>query len=585
MNKQSDNRSGFLQTVFAENKEFYPTPDELLEKMFLKMKLHCKGKGLRDYEYGRFHVLEPSAGKGDIVNYYREHIADCYCPKSDVVELDPLLRQYLKGDDHYSVVWDDFLTFRTEKHYDLIAMNPPFSAGAKHLLKAIDIAESNGGDTIIMCILNAETLANPCTNERKALCSKLTKLNAEVELYEQAFRSAERVTDVTVAFIFIDVPKAFHASLIMDKLEKAKDVEKSVYEPTEIVTAENYIEQMIEFYNREVELCSAFLHEYFSIVPFIRTCMPKDFDPSEEYYQQLRAKAGYYNKYSYEETPVLRVRVGDHDVEDYKDINKAIKIIRYKYWNHLFHNEKFTELLTSDMRQKLYNAVSSMDVYDFNAHNIQVVQEQFITSLLQNLEQTILSLFEELTCEHTYFDGSSNIHYYNGWKSNKAHKVNKRVVIPMYGVFDDWKYSSDTFHCYELENRMCDIEKVFNYLSDGTTVGGSVKSVVYYANQQHKNRNLHFKYFDASIFKKGTCHLKFTDEAVVDALNIYVGKHKGWLPPSYGKVSYDEMNAEEQAVIDDFQGKEQYAKILANPSKYLFETSAMLALPSEKSEK
>ena len=110
MNKQSDNRSGFLKTVFAENKEFYPTPDELLEKMFLKMKLHCKEKGLRDYEYGRFHLLEPSAGKGDIVNYYREHIADCYCPKSDVVELDPLLRQYLKGDDHYSVVWDACFT-------------------------------------------------------------------------------------------------------------------------------------------------------------------------------------------------------------------------------------------------------------------------------------------------------------------------------------------------------------------------------------------------------------------------------------------------------------------------------------------
>ena len=77
--------------------------------------------------------------------------------------------------------------------------------------------------------------------------------------------------------------------------------------------------------------------------------------------------------------------------------------------------------------------------------------------------------------------------------------------------------------------------------------------------------------------------MKFTDEAVVDALNIYVGKHKGWLPPSYGKVSYDEMNAEEQAIIDDFQGKEQYAKVLANPSKYLFETSSMLALPSGQS--
>ena len=65
----------------------------------------------------------------------------------------------------------------------------------------------------------------------------------------------------------------------------------------------------------------------------------------------------------------------------------------------------------------------------------------------------------------------------------------------------------------------------------------------------------------------------------MDALNIYVGKHKNWLPPSYGKVAYEDLNEEEKAVVDDFQGREEYEKVYKNPDKYLFETSAMLALP------
>ena len=575
------NEVGFLKEVFRENEEFFPTPKDLLEKMFDKMVEHCKMVKKMSWEYRRFEVLEPSAGKGNIIDYYREKVGDYNCPKVDAIEVDPTLRQVLKGDERCNLIWDNFLTFRTEKHYDLIAMNPPFSEGSKHLMRAIDLAESNGGDTIIMCILNAETLLNPYTNERKALSARLSKLNADVEIIEGAFSDAEREADVKVALIFIDVPKSFNRSLVLEKLEKAKEVRgEAAFEPTEIVTAENYIEQMIAFYDREVELCSAFLREYFSITPFIKAVMPKNYEPTGEYYEQLKEQAETSNKYSYEDTPVLRVRIGKHDVDNYRDINEAIQIIRYKYWNHLFHNEEFTKLLTSDMRQELYNTVNEMKVYDFNAHNIKVVQEQFIADLLQSLEETIIKLFEELTCEHTYFDGSQNIHYYNGWKSNKAHKVNKRVVIPMYGAFDEWKFSTRFFNCYELTNKISDLEKVFNYLSDGTTEGLPVENVVYWADKQQKNRNLHFKYFDASIYKKGTCHLKFTDEAVVDALNIYVGKHRGWLPPSYGKVSYDEMNEEEKSIIDDFQGKEEYEKVLANPSKYLFETSAMLALPS-----
>lgn len=570
--------SNFINEVVRGNEAFYPTPKSLLKTMFNKYVEHCKEKGMT-WEYKRIDMLEPSAGKGDILDYFKEKVADGYCPEPDCIEKDENLRLVLKGKEDINLIWDDFLTFQTEKHYDLIVMNPPFSNGAKHLLHAIHLAEANGGDTIIMCLLNAESLLNPYTNERKELCQKLSELHAEVQIIEDGFTEAERPTDVKTAFVFIDIPKAFHVSLLLDELEKAKEYKAKISQPTEIVTAENYISQMIAFYKNEVELCSAFMHEYFSIAPFLKMTLPEQFEPSEEHYQELKEEAGHIAKYDYKNEPILKLKVGNSEIERYGDINKVLNAIRYKYWNHLFHNEEFTKLLTSDMRQELYNTVSSMKKYDFNEHNIKVVQEQFIHSLLENLEETILKLFEELTCKHTYFEGSDNIHYYNGWKSNKAHKLNKKVVIPMYGVFNERKHSSEYFRCYELEHKISDIEKVFNYLSDGTTVGSSVENVVYWANKQQKNRNLHFKYFDASIFKKGTCHLKFTDEAVVDALNIYVGKHKNWLPPSYGKVAYDEMSAEEKAVIDDFQGREEYEKVLANPDKFLFDTTGMLALP------
>ena len=48
--------------------------------------------------------------------------------------------------------------------------------------------------------------------------------------------------------------------------------------------------------------------------------------------------------------------------------------------------------------------------------------------LVKSVEQTILDLFEDLSYKHSYNEEfSKNIHYYNGWKSNDAYKINKKV--------------------------------------------------------------------------------------------------------------------------------------------------------------
>ena len=45
--------------------------------------------------------------------------------------------------------------------------------------------------------------------------------------------------------------------------------------------------------------------------------------------------------------------------------------------------------------------------------------------------------------------------------------------------------------------------------------------------------------------------------------------NKVWLPPSYGKKSYDEMAEEEKSVVDEFEGANEYSKVFANTEDYI----------------
>ena len=189
--------------MFTENKDFYPTPKSLIGKMFSKIKINTDKNT---------YILEPSAGKGDLIDGFKTFFCnktwitkqkiDEYV-KVDCVEKDYNLNNLLRGKNE-NVVWDDFLTFNAPRFYDVIVMNPPFSNGVKHLLKAIEIQERIGGQ--IVCILNAETLRNTYSNDRKYLMQLLRDYNADIEYIENAFVDSERGTNVEIAIIYINVP-------------------------------------------------------------------------------------------------------------------------------------------------------------------------------------------------------------------------------------------------------------------------------------------------------------------------------------------------------------------------------------------
>ena len=161
LQKKRESRASYQAPAAAlpeSDHEFYPTPPEIA------------GKLLAAVDWNRVEtILEPSAGRGDLLKYAIRRNGYRQGRDIDCIELDPNLLAILitKG---FRVVHDDFLDYHTRKRYSLILMNPPFAEGDKHLLHALELCEHGGQ---IACVLNAQTIRNPYTNTRNLLLREL----------------------------------------------------------------------------------------------------------------------------------------------------------------------------------------------------------------------------------------------------------------------------------------------------------------------------------------------------------------------------------------------------------------------------
>ena len=536
-------------TYAQEDVGFYPTPLELAERMLTGI----------DFEYISS-VLEPSAGKGNLADAVYKKLKSAHWRSRDdfygfidCVEIDPNLRYILSGKG-YHVVHDDFLTFRTHKRYDLIVMNPPFAEGDKHLLKALDLMKDGGK---IVCLLNAETIRNRFTNSRRLLWYKLSKYEARIQYIENAFRDAERETDVTIALIRVDIPQAERESFIFEGL-KEKSYEEINYECRDLV-AGDFIAQIVKQYEIEVEAGVKLINEYFAMLPHIR----RSFDDNSDF-------------------PTIDMKLhGENDYSSTKlTVNGYVGMVRYKYWYALFGNKAFTGMLTSNLQSELYDKVKDLKQYDFSVFNIRQIQAEIMRLMSKGVEDTILALFDNLSAQYSYFpEMKKNIHYYNGWATNKAHKINKKVIIPINGAFSSYAWKQEAFEVYPVYKVMSDLEKTLSYLDTGSTeVVDDLNERLTICSRNGTTRNIPLRYFSITLYKKGTCHITFTDLDLLDKLNIYGSQKKGWLPPCYGKKHYSDMKSDEKAVIDEFQGAEEYEKVMARTDYFIVSDPQQLLL-------
>ena len=589
-------------TAFVEDKqtsEFYPTPEKLADRMLGKV---------RHWETVEA-ILEPSAGKGDIIRQLaRRHITQRAKLCIDCIEIDPNLRAILKYtfsaerrseivkkrlevmkkrceyahkdyetklyqyydstareyrpyppeeqrqlkeydaqlalffDQGIHIVHDDFLTYTPYKRYDLIVINPPFSQGARHLLKAIEM-QQHGGQ--IVCLLNAETIRNPYTAERQRLLGLLEQFQADVEYITEAFTDAQRKTGVETALVYVDIPKqADSGRSLFEQIARAKDYKEPDPEERMEIEVTDMIKAIVNRYCIEIESGIELIRTYSRMLPYLNS--------------ELNAERSSYGR--------AMIQLTDSDHRDLT-VNGYVRAVRLKYWTALLKNDKFVGKLTSKLQDKYRERVNSYADYDFSEFNIYALLSEMNAEIKGGIEDEIEAMFDRLTEEHSFYaECRKNRYLYDGWKTNLAWKIGKKCIIPCYGVYDQWDGRPRKYEAYKV---LADIERILNFFDGNMTADVDLDKTLQRAFEIGVTKNVKCKFFDATFYKKGTVHIVFTCPELIDRFNIYAAKQRGWLPPSYGKKQYKDMDAEERAVVDSFQGAQAYAQIMSKPGYYL----------------
>ena len=357
--------------------QFYPTPPTLVEKMYNKI----------EWQKVRS-ILEPSAGKGDIIEGFRQIYIDkekekysqydiSYGKKPvwnktiDCVEIDPNLAELLKSKKYsgtiinmYNVTQADFLLWDTFSRYDLIAMNPPFAEGDRHLLKALDLC-STGGQ--IVCILNAETIKNPYSNIRQDLVNRLNEYCADIEFLQDEFVDSEHSTDVEIALVYVNIPEKTYDYDMFTKMKRADEYKakyKSMSSDYQLAT-DDVIANVLKQYNDECTLGLSLIDTFKRF---------EDIIPVGERKHKLIN---------------IVVNSKESEREMYSPHNCFLRELRSKYWNILFQSDLIAPLLTEKTRDYFRRNLEQFRAFDFTYSNIKAIQIELSQNMATNMENAL----------------------------------------------------------------------------------------------------------------------------------------------------------------------------------------------------
>jgi hypothetical protein len=504
--------------------EFFPTPREVVKQMLAPM-LDRKDSDVSDdmqdvcnrARLKDMLILEPSAGSGAMLNalvklvdqgghYDRYHARD----RVHCIERNPDLSAILK-ENNWKVVHDDFLTFETSLRYDLILMNPPFSNGDEHLLKAWEVMQE--GD--IVCLLNANTVRLPHTERRKHLAQLITE-HGSVEYIGQAFRHAERSTDVEVAIVRLHKKDegrtfGFFEDSELDHEEGAgKDFsfeEENMRTPA--------VNDQVKLYVEQFRGCLSTFVEYMKA----------------RHKMERAAKLFVPNAYHQLDDLLRDVTRSGSATHQYNEFSSRMQAIA---WSMVFGQTKVHDLMSQSVRRNFEKMQKEHGSVSFTEPNIHGLFEMLFLNRHEILKQSLVDAFDQMTSYHEHNRTGE------GWATNDAYKVNQKVIMP-YAV--EVGYSSNMRLKDSYERTVNDVDRALAMLN------GKKLSQVYTAAEALEQHFKHYRinhgaledntveseHFKLRFFKKGTVHLYFLDAKLWERFNIAAAQGKNWLPHDYGR--------------------------------------------------
>ncbi|HOZ91036.1 MAG TPA: DUF4942 domain-containing protein [Niabella sp.] len=495
------------------DKEFYPTPKHVITKMlqpYMDQKKRVYG-GTANY-FTDISILEPSAGKGDILDYINDKFSGkraglrYYC-----IERNQDLTHILNEKD-YRVIAHDFLQYSGDYYFDFIIMNPPFSNGDEHLLKAWDVLR--GGD--IVCLLNTETLTNPNT-ERKQHLLKLIEKHGSFEHLGAVFADSERPTNVRVSMVRlhkVEEESAFNFKFEKVTKESQFDLNEDIL-GNEIARKDLVGNMMLQY----DELRKAYID-----------------------YNKARSRVSFYsNGLMTQYCSIFKDVIDKLNQNTLRgDYNQFCDLVKKEIWRVIFGKIDMDKYMTHDVRQNFSKYIDKQGAMDFTKENVAQVVEMLFTNRFTILDKAVIDVFDIFTRHH-----KENRYLIEGWKTNDKWKVNRKVILPYYVKYGEYmsqhdlKQFGDKFSIsYHRASEYTDIDKVMCYITgkdfkNCTTISEALKDsfqrLGHVKNEKFDN-TCTSTFFNIRFFKKGTIHIEFRDAKLWEQFNLMACAGKKWLP-------------------------------------------------------
>lgn len=456
------------------SKEFYPTPANVIDIMLAGLSL--KGKV----------VLEPSAGKGDIVTAVKLHGA-----KVIACELNPDLAEITQSKCD-SFLKNDFFKVESHEisHIDFIIANPPFSNAHRHILHMWKIAP---GGCQIIALCNAETVKNKYTRDRQSLGEIVAEHGLFVEI-EDSFSEAERKTDVIIAIVTLFKPKTDDKEFdgYFDLSEEYEHQENGIMQHSEIREIVSRYVGAVKIFN-EVDEANTRIN---NLITPLRNSI--SFGCTEN-------RNG--NQYSLKR-------------EEFK------KSLQKSAWHTIFAKLNMQKYVTKSVMENINKFVEKQENVPFTLNNIYKMMEMIIGTHGDRMQAVIVEAFDQITKYH-----AENRYGPDAWKTNDCFMVNRKFILP-YMVEHSWS-GKMTFRYHSKSNPINELTKALCYLSGKDF--DSIGCINHGTNNQYRPFGEWFThgFLRMKGYKKGSLHAEFISEELWEQFNIAAVKGKGWqLPPT-----------------------------------------------------
>lgn len=463
--------------------QYYPTPRMLAIKMAKLVPQNAKS------------LLEPSAGCGDLLKAV-DNCRELNAPEiwKEGFEVDEHRARIANKQRYSTIKHGDFLTANIEKTYDCVIMNPPFRNAEYHFKKAYDCLRDGGK---MIALMPSASLQGRNKIEQ-GFNNLLKATDAEIEIIEDAFaqKSAERKTNVEVALITLFKPVVGDLFEFGNTMKDEVKNEINLFRDDEEYNIKLYdfLGALVDNYERSKKAYNEFLNAYHELWNVKPEEVSAEYMPSANNYETF------------------------------------VKAMRRECWMTVFKKTELSDYMTKNMMKTFQEKQEKDCEKELTLENIGNLLLELKLSVKSITDEALKCAFDEMT---KYF--KENRCHIEGWKTNSAWKVNRKIILPNM-LECPYGKEAPRYLNYSRSSVLEDIEKALCLmygmkLSDISTNKhtSTIQAVFSYINEDDFGKWHDTYFFKVKVYKKRTMHLYFKDEKVWEDFNRRVCEGKMWI--------------------------------------------------------